>query len=130
MQDERVLCFVTADCQFYTSLYLKSHVMKRRHLKQQKYRKCNKCKKRIMWKMHSRNVFLVVEMLAVYLLHEYLELRRLAPNVSLTVRGFPCYKYYIFFPQESRKVIDKTLKAPFFCSLKSVHLDCKFLCAT
>lgn len=66
-----------------------------------KYRKCNKCKKRIMWKMHWRNVFLAVEMLAVALLHEYLETRSLAPNVSLNVHSFPCYKYYILF-QDSR----------------------------
>lgn len=35
-QDECTLCFATADCQFYTSPYLKTHVMKRRRLKQQK----------------------------------------------------------------------------------------------
>lgn len=54
-----------------------------------------------MWKIHRRSIFLAVEMLTVYLPHEYLETRRLAPNVSPNVHSFPFYKYYILF-QDSR----------------------------
>lgn len=54
-QGERTLCFATADCQFYTSPYLKTHVMKR-CLKQQKYRKCNKCRRELCGK-YTEGVF-------------------------------------------------------------------------
>lgn len=72
-----------------------------------------------MWKICQRSVFLAVEMLTVYLLHEYLETTRFLPNVSLNGHSFPFYKYYILF-QDSRmqKSNSQDLKIPFLLLLK------------